>query len=347
MNSDLVLIANAGDSTLTSFVLEGDALRHLTTTALPGACSTFAVDAARDLVYAGIKAGPGSKVPALLTLALDRASGALTEIGRRASGSALTYLELTSDGGLLLGASYHAGVGAVWPAVEGVIGEPRAEVHFPNLHCVKVSADDAYAYFVSLGDDLVAQYRLSAEGTLTPLDPPVARAVQGCGARHLILSENQKNAYLATEFSGEVFRYARASDGMLTRAEKVSFVDARAGLKHSTFGADPRKEHLIWGADLHLTASEKYLLATERFAGTIATIALDADGRLGEVVALRATEPQPRGFYVAPDGEHVVVAGELSTTASLYRVGAGGVLNDLDRVETGRGANWVRIVASR
>lgn len=347
MSDDLVLIANAKDNTIATFALAGDALRPLATTPLPGSCSTFAVDAERDIVYAGVKAGPGTDEPAIIGLALDRASGRLDEIGRRGCGAAMNYLELTSDSGLLLGASYGGGVGHVWPVADGAPGEPTAEVRFPNLHCVKVSSDDAFAYFVSLGDDLIAQYALDADGSLTPLDPAAASAPTGCGARHLTLSASGENAYLATEYSGEVIRYSRDASGQLTRHEAVSFVDPTAGLKHSTFGADPRAEGLIWGADLHLAARGRYLLATERYAGTIASIAVGEDGRLGEVVALRATEPQPRGFFVAPESDRVVVVGELSTTASLYRIEPDGSLADLDRVETGNGANWVRILSGK
>jgi 6-phosphogluconolactonase len=336
----LVLIANAGDSTISSFALDADRLRPLATTPVAGSCSTFAVDARRNLVYAGVKGDP----PAILTLTLDRATGRLTQVGRKACGGALHYLELTPGGALLLGASYHAGAGAVWPVAAGVLADPSAEIRFPNLHCVKTTADGAFAYFVSLGAELIAQYALYAAGALTPLEPATAPGPAGSGPRHLTLSADERDAYLITEFSGEVVRYARSASGRLTAAESLSIVDPAAGLGHSRFGADPRAEHLIWGADLHLARGGAFLLASERTAGTLATVHLDG-GVLREVVALRPTEPQPRGFAVAPDGVHVVAVGELSTEAALYRLGEDGVLADADRVETGSGANWVRILA--
>jgi 6-phosphogluconolactonase len=336
--SERVLIANAADATISVFALEGDRLVHRATTALPGSCSTFAVDPVARLVYAFVKA----EVPSIVTLRLED-SGALVELSRSACGAAMAYLELTPDGRWLLGASYHAGIGAVWPVSDGVLGTPTAEIAFPNLHCVKVTADGDHAYFVSLGAELIAQYALN-EGALTPLDPPTVAGPDGSGPRHLVLSDDERDAYLVTEFSGEVVRFARDDAGRLTRAEARSIIDPDAGLAHSRFGADPRSEHLIWGADLQLAAGGRLALASERTAGTLATLVLDAAGRLGDVVALRPTEPQPRGFAVAADGTRAVVVGELSTTASLYAIGADGVLVDLDRVETGRGANWVRTV---
>lgn len=343
----VVLIANSDDDTIATLALDDGRLRPLATTPLPGSSSTFAVDAARRLVYAGVKSGfepdaaRGEGSPAILTLVLG-ADGVLSELARTPWADPMVYLALTPDGRTLLGASYHGGSGVVWPAEDGVLRAPTAELRFPNVHSVALSPDGAHAYYVSLGDDLIAQYALSAGGILSPLDPLAAPAPAGSGPRHLVLSADGRSAYLVTEFSGEVIRFDRDQAGRLTPAESVSIVDPDAGLRHSRYGADPRAEHLIWGADVHLAAGGRYLLASERTANTIATIELDAHGRLGPVVALRRTEPQPRGFGVSPDGEWVVAVGELSDSAALYRVETDGRLTDADRVPTGRGANWVR-----
>ncbi|HSN44615.1 MAG TPA: beta-propeller fold lactonase family protein [Propionibacteriaceae bacterium] len=337
--SELVLIANAGDATISAFVLADDTLRPLATTALSGSCSTFAVDADRDLVYAAVKGEP----PAILTLSLDRAAGVLTQVGRADCGPVPAYVDLAPGGGALLGASYHAGVGTVWPLTDGRLGEAVALIAHPNLHCVITTSTGSNAYFVSLGADLVAQYSLSATGHLTPLDPPTVAAPAGSGARHLTLSADQRSAYLVTEYSGEVIRLDRdAETGVLTPAEKVSIVNPDAALTHSRFGADPRAEHLIWGADVHV--GRGFVLATERSASTLASISMDADGHLGRVVDLCPTEQQPRGFAVTNDGTRAVVVGELSTSVTLHGLGPDGQISVLDRVETGRGANWVRVL---
>jgi len=341
MDPLLVLVANSGDSTIGAFRLDGNRLTALGVSELPGACSTFAVDAARSLVYASVKAPE----PAIVTLALDRALGSLTEIGRRRCGGAMVYLTLAAEGGLLLGASYHSGVGAVWPVADGVVGEHSAEIAFPQLHSVIAPRDSRHAYFASLGDDLIAQYELDAAGHLTPLDPPSVAAPAGSGPRHIVLSEDERSLYLLTEFSGEVIRFDRAADGRLTPAESVSIVDPDAGLKHSRFGADPRAEHLIWGADLHLAQGGRILLASERTASTIGSVTVDADGRLGQFVGVQQVPTQPRGFTVTPDGAHCIAAGERSTEVVVYSISAGGDLTPVGKSTGGNGANWVRVVS--
>ena len=334
---DLALVADAGDATISVFRVD-DTLTHLATTDLPGACSTFAIDAARDLVYAAVKGDP----PALVTLRLDRARGVLVEVSRAAIADPLAYVTLAHGGRVLLGASYHAGTGTTWAVRDGVLGAPVSSIAYRNLHCVVASADGR-AYFVSLGDDLVAQYDVSDAGVLTPLGVPTVAAPPGSGPRHLVLDAAETSAYLVTEFSGEVLRLTRdAASGALTARESVSIVDPDAGLTHSRYGADPLAEHLIWGADVHVAGA--WVVASERTASTLATLRLGTDGSLGAASAFTATQRQPRGFAVTPDGTRVVATGERSTMLALSRLEPDGRLTLLERVPTGRGANWVRIV---
>ena len=336
----LVLVGNAKAGTVSVLKLGEGSLEPLSTSTIGAGTGTFAVDAAHSLVYCATK----QPEPAVVTLRLDRSSGVLTEVARRAVADPLAYLTLTRDGDLLLGASYHGGWGVAWPVADGgLVGEETSRVEHANLHCVVTDSASRYAYFVSLGDDLISQTAIGEDGVLTPLDPPTVAAPEGSGPRHLVLAADEHAAYLVTEFSGEAIRLERdPATGQLTRAESVSIVDPEAGLTHSRFGADPMAEHLIWGADVHVARFGSYLLATERTASTVAVVSLDADGLLGGVVGLVPTEAQPRGFAVAPDSRHVVVAGEGSGSVALYELSDEGELVKRDRHETGAGANWVR-----
>ena len=335
--SELVLIANAGDGTISTLRLDrsGPRLEPLATSGeLPG-CGTFAIDRPRGLVYAAAKGDP----PVLATLRLDEASGVMEEVARRPVGGSLTYVSLAHDGRFLLGVSYGAGRGWVWPLTDGVVGEPVAEFSYRNLHCVVVEGEQVYA--VSLGEDLIAQFTLSAAGVLAPCEPLVVDAPRGCGPRHLVL--DGPSAYVVTEFTGQVLHYARAGDGTLTLMGSLDTVPPGSGLQVSAYGKDPKAEPLIWGADIHRAGP--WLLTSERSSSTIATTALTADGALGQVTAYTSVPRQPRGFAVTADGEYVVAVGERATEAALLRVGADGTLRELDRAGIGAGANWVRILS--
>ncbi|GAB3622647.1 beta-propeller fold lactonase family protein [Mariniluteicoccus endophyticus] len=335
--SELVLIANAGDGTVSTLRLADGHLTPLATSPVGEGVGTLAVDPNRDLVYAAVKP-EGDAPAAVVTLRLDRVSGELAEVGRRPVDDALAYVALTPDRRVLLGASYHGGFGATWPVDDdGTVGEPVGRVDHPNVHCAVT--DGQVAYFVSLGGDLVDQQRLGADGTLEPLG--TVALPDGCGPRHLIV--DGENAYLITEYSGEVFHLTRAADGRLTRRDPVSIVDPDAGLRHSRMGADPKAEGLIWGADVHRAGD--FLLASERTASTLATVAIEEGGSLSRPLAYAPTPEQPRGFGVAGDGRHAIVVGEQATDAQLYAVEADGTLNAIELVGVGKGANWVCVVA--
>lgn len=344
-DSVLVLVANAGDGSISVFRLDGERMTRLAVTEGLPACSTFAVDAARDLVYAGVKGSKEGEPAGIVTLVLDRQTGRLEPRSRLdLPDGGMNYLALTRDGSGLLGAAYSGGYGISCRIDDGVVGEPVSRVEFANLHAVLPSADGRFAYFVSLGDDLVAQYALDDDLALVPLDPETVASPAGSGPRHLVVNAAQDAVYVLTEFSGEVLHYARDTvDGTLRLIGAATAFDTTKNLTHSTFGADPMAGHLIWGADLHFGADEAFLWATERTESTLAAVAVGADGGVTAPSRFFVTEPQPRGFALSADGRFLVAAGERSMTVSLYAVD-GDALDLLQQVETGRGANWVRFV---
>ncbi|MCA1780896.1 MAG: lactonase family protein [Intrasporangiaceae bacterium] len=219
--SALLLIANARDGTISTLRLHRDPEPRLEVLATSGdlqGCGTFAVDAERDLVFAGYKGDP----PGIATLRLDRESGVLTELGRRDVEDGLAYLSLARGGLALLGASYGGGFGAVWPVEGERLGEPHSRFEYRNLHCIISvrSGGEERVYAVALGDDLIAQFAMADDGRLAPLDPPTAAAPDGSGPRHLVIEGS--NAYLMTEFSGEAIRYDINGGGTLHKAEAVA-----------------------------------------------------------------------------------------------------------------------------
>ncbi|MGO3554639.1 MAG: lactonase family protein, partial [Microbacterium gubbeenense] len=77
MTDFLVLVANAGDGSISTFRLNDEGLERIAVTEGVTGCSTFAVDGDRNLVYAAVKPDATSEFPGVLTLALDRETGAL------------------------------------------------------------------------------------------------------------------------------------------------------------------------------------------------------------------------------------------------------------------------------
>lgn len=334
---DLVLVANAGDGTISTFRFREGALEPLATSPVGQGCGTFVVDEARDLVFAA------SKVPTIDTFRLDRETGALTPVATIPTSASMNYLHLNPEGTVLVGASYGGGLAQTFTVFEdGSLSEPVDGVEWPRAHCAIVRADHGQTrvHIVALGADVVAQYVLSDSGDLTPLDPPTAAAPEGSGPRHLIFSADGAVAWVVTEFSGEVLTFAHDdTTGRLTPLAQRAFFPTDAGLTHSRLGAKPLEEHLIWGADVHQAGS--HVLATERTTSSLVSLPVNGDGTLGEPVATLTTPTQPRGFCVLDEGRHAVVAGERDIDVALVRVGDDGSLTEVGRWHTGAGGNWV------
>lgn len=338
-DTSLVLVANAGDDSISVFRFSNGSLDRVFVAEDLKGTGTFAVDAQRDLVYAGVKGSPA----AVVTLELDRETGSLTPRSRfDLPDGSVSYLALTRDGSALLGASYGGDYGFVAPVVDGVIGEPTARVEHANLHSVLATRDGGSVYFVSLGDDLVAHYTLADDLTLTLAETIACPA--GSGPRHLALSAADDAVYVMTEYTGEVLHFVRdTSTGALTLRGAASAIDLSAGMVRGAIGADPTEHGAVWGADLHWGADERMLWASERTQSTLAPLPVGEGGAVTAAERFTVTERQPRGFAVSPDGSYLIAAGEKSTTVSLYAVD-GAELTLLQQAETGAGANWVRFV---
>ena len=99
----------------------------------------------------------------------------------------------------------------------------------------------------------------------------------------------------------------------------------------------------------HLSLEEGATLPSTPPSGQTSTLgALRVDGTSGKLTYLGSTptEKQPRGFAIDPTGRFVVVAGEKSGTLSSYSIDAeNGTLKLIARYPTGKGANWVEILA--
>lgn len=58
-----------------------------------------------------------------------------------------------------------------------------------------------------------------------------------------------------------------------------------------------------------------------------------------------ATETQPRGIGIDPNGQYLVASGEKSDRLSVYKIDQStGKLGEPSRYPVGNGANWVEIV---
>jgi len=348
-----VYVSNAEDGDIGIYTMASDG------TLTPGArvpagklVMPMAVSPDKHYLFAAIRTKPYSAV----TYAIDRKTGALKELSRGPLAESIAYIRLDKTGHFLLGASYGGNLVSVNPiGKQGKVGKPLQVIPTArNAHCIITDKTNRYVYVPHLGTDQIFQFRFDAKtGGLTANTPPVVQIKAGYGPRHMVISGDNKFAYLLNELTGMVITLTLdPKTGLLTQVSEASALPADSKLKPGAprvpagQGEEQRDvSNDIWASDLHLTPDGKFLYAADRTSSTLGAFSVDA--ATGKLTYLSSTpvEKQPRGFRIHPNGKYMVVSGELSDTISVFAIEANGALTLLQKYPTGKDSNWVEIVS--
>jgi 6-phosphogluconolactonase len=353
-----VYVSNADDGDIGMYTMGADG------TLTPGAkfaaggkpVMPMSVSPNKRYLYAAVRSKPFVAV----SYSIDRKSGALKETGRGELAESFPYILADKSGNWLLGASYGANLVSVNPiGKDGKVGKPQQVIPTArNAHSIITDKTNRYAFVPHLGTDQVFQFKFDAKnGMLTANTPATVQMGQGTGPRHIIMSADNKFAYLLNELSATVTTLSLdARTGLLKQVSDASFLapdsklvpGAPRGAISGPGGVKPPARDVsndIWASDLHLTPNGKFLYAAERTGNQIG--AMSVDGATGKLTYLSstATEAQLRGFSIDRTGKYMVVTGEKSDKISTYAIGADGSLKRIGQYPTGKGSNWVEIVS--
>lgn len=347
-----VYVSNGGDGEISTYMMAGDGtLKPGARVAAGASVSPMGVSPDKRFLFAAVRAKPFTA----LTYAIDRKTGALTQVGAGRLAESLPYICVDKTGRYLLGASYGGSLISVNPiGKNGKVCEPKQVMPTGrNAHAIITDKTNRYVFVPHLGTDQIFQFRFDAKtGTLTANTPPLVQLKAGHGPRHIIVSNDNTFVYVLTEMTGIVITLALdRKTGLLTAVGEASALPPGSTLRPGAprvpagQGETPRDvSNDIWASDLHLTPDGKFLYAAERTTSALGAFSVDA--ATGELTYLSHTpvEKQPRGFRIHPNGKFMVVSGEKSETISVYAIGSDGRLALLQKCPTGRGSTWVEIV---
>jgi 6-phosphogluconolactonase len=349
-----VYVSNAEDGTIGMYTLGADG------TLQPGArveagkpVMPMSVSPDKRFLFAAVRSKPFTVV----SYSIDRGTGALKRLSAGPLAESFPYIQVDHTGRYLLGASYGGHLVSV-NAIgnDGKVSEPIQVVPTArNAHAIITDRINRYVFVPHLGTDQVFQFRFDAKtGKLTANTPPLVQLKAMTGPRHIVVSPDNKFAFLLNELVATVTTLSLdASTGLLTEVGSVSALPADTrlvpGAPRGAVGVPgqaPRDtSNDIWASDLHVTPDGKFLYAAERTSSSIGAFSVDATGKL-TYLSSTPTEKQPRGFRIDPKGRYMVVSGEKSDTISVYAIdGASGALTPLQKYPTGKGSNWVEIVS--
>jgi 6-phosphogluconolactonase len=344
-----VYVSNAEDGNIGTYTLlpDGDLL--------PGArveagkpVMPMSVSPDKRFLYAAVR----SKPFAAITFAIDRKSGELKKLSGGPLAESFPYIRADKTGRFLLGASYGGhlvSVNAI--GKDGKVSDPLQVIPTArNAHAIITDNTNRYVFVPHLGTDQVFQFRFDAKtGKLTANTPPVVQMKAGTGPRHIIVSSDNKFAYLLNELTATVTTLSLdAKTGLLAEVSSASALPADSKLVPGAARPSPGRnvDNDIWASDLHLTPDGKFLYAAERTSSSLGAFSVDAATGKLTYLSSTPTEKQPRGFAIEPKGRYMIVSGEKSEMLSVYAIdAASGALKPLKRVATGKGSNWVEIVS--
>ena len=353
-----VYVSNADDGDIGLYTLESDG------TLKPGdkfdaggkPVMPMSVSPDKKYLFAAVRAKPFTAV----SYSIDRKSGKLKQVGRGPLAESFPYIWADKSGKFLLGASYGANLVSVNPiGRDGKVGEPLQVIPTArNAHSIVTDRTNKFVFVPHLGTDQIFQFRFDDKsGKLTANTPPVVQMRSGTGPRHIIISADNKFAYLLSELVATVTTLSLdPKTGQLKETSVASFLAPesklvpgapRGAISGPGTNAPPPRDvsNDIWASDLHLTPNGKFLYALERTGNQIGAMGVDpATGKL-TYLSTTPTEKQPRGFQIDPSGKYMVVTGEKSETISVYSIEDNGALRLLKQYPTGKGSNWVEIVS--
>jgi 6-phosphogluconolactonase len=350
-----VYVSNAEDGNIGVYTLAPDGSLQ------PGArfeagkpVMPMSVSPDKRFLYAAIRSKPFT----VITYAIDPGTGALKQLSTGPLAESFPYIRIDKTGRYLLGASYGGHLVSVNPVgADGKVSAPAQVIPTArNAHAIITDQTNRYVFVPHLGTDQIFQFRLDAQtGMLTSNTPPLVQLKAGTGPRHIVMSPDNKFAYLLNELTATVTTLSLdAKTGLLTEASAASALpfDTKLvpGAPRGAVGAPgqpPRDtSNDIWASDLHVTPDGRFLYAAERTSSSIGAFRVDTATGALTYLSSTPTEKQPRGFRIDPRGRHMVVSGEKSDTISVYEiVPASGGLKLLQQYPTGKGSNWVEIVS--
>jgi 6-phosphogluconolactonase len=171
----------------------------------------------------------------------------------------------------------------------------------------------------------------------------------GSGPRHIIMSTDNRFAYLLNELTATATTLSLdAQTGLLTEGSSASALPADTKLVPGAPRPSPGRnvDNDIWSSDLHHTPDGKFLYAAERTSSSLGAFSVDPTTGKLTYLSSTPTETQPRGFAIDPTGRTMVVGGEKSEPLSVYAIDPpSGALSLRQKYPAGKGSNWVEIAS--
>ena len=275
------------------------------------------------VVYAVSELGNEGDVDAsLVSLSVDRASGALKPMNTIRTGGGATDMSIDTVSKSLFVANYGVGqltwlplladgrLGAA-TAIQATWGKgPDARQDAPHPHGVRVDPSHHFALVADLGADKLFVFRFdAATRQLAPATPGFVATKAGSGPRQLAFAPNGRFVYALMQISSEVVTYRwDAPRGRLTPVQVLP-------TELPTFKGVKSAAHIETSSD------GRFVYVSNRGSDSLVVYAVNAKtGALSEIQRLPTNAKIPFGFALHSSGRWMVVTNQGSNTVSVFGV---------------------------
>ncbi len=354
-------ISNIDDADISGYELTAGVSPHLTSIGrFPAGKFVMPMVAAPDskTLYASVRSIPYS----LYMYQIEQATGKLKWTGAIPLADSMVNISTDKTGKWLLATSFGGHKNSVNQIQAGGYINPTPAEVFPsggkNPHAIVFDQSNKFVYVPQLGTDEIKVHAFNANQTKPLSETSTSVAIQKqFGPRHIIISPDNKFAYVITEMVGQVLVFSRdLKSGALTQIQAVSSLPSDTKLvpgrpRPPTGSAEATAfddSNMIFSAEIKITPNGKYLYTSDRTNNSLSGFEVDPQSGKVKYLFTTPTEEMPRGFNIDPDGQFLVAAGQKSDKVSLYAINQStGELSLIERVAGGKGANWVTFVRTK
>ena len=253
--------------------------------------------------------------------------GILKLLNIKGSGGAHPCHVAVSNQGQIAVSNYTGGNLAVYDLEEdGSLGERQLIEHAtadtiktPHVHKAHFNAEGLFV--ADLGLDALKRYSKQPYGWVPAHQNTIAMD-KGAGPRHFVFNKSKAYLYVLNELNASISVLKQDDEGSYNHTASIT-----------TLPESYKGENAC--ADIHLSADERFLYASNRGENTIVIFEVDAQtGELSLVGRTSVKGDWPRNFTLDPTGNFLLVANQKSSNITIFkRDSEKGTLEFLNEVE--------------
>lgn len=257
-----------------------------------------------------IEEQPASDGSSLVSYAIARDDGSLTEVSRVAVGGDWPcHIAIDTAQSRLFLSNYMSGSLTIWPLDDSGLPSGTAQVithsgssvnperqEGPHVHCALAMPDGNTLMVCDAGTDEILRYKMIGDGRLEATPCEVIKAPPGSLPRHMVLSADGLRLFVVHELGNHVTAY-KIDGGFLREIGSIGTLPVEIDPTTSATAA------------IRLHPNGCFLYVSNRGHDSITLFDISDPDRAPEFVAAYPTGGQtPRDFNISPDGNFLLVA---------------------------------------